>query len=127
MTKKYIIKNIILTILGYISIYMIYQPEPLISILCIIILYQINVYSTSIIIAKRTTCFSLIMAIFTTLSIVWGDNLINYESTMILSLKTFIIFIFLYPILINIMKIFFGLELKDCKNKYSPPRKESVL
>ncbi|MCI9398229.1 MAG: hypothetical protein HFJ07_00135 [Lachnospiraceae bacterium] len=100
-------RGVVYTVLAYISIYMLYYPQPLISVFCIMVLYYINKRGIFTETTEREIKFSIVMGIIISISIVWGKNLVEYESTLFLAVRTILLIMALCPFFINVMKIFF--------------------
>ena len=68
-------RGVVYTVLAYISIYMLYYPQPLISVFCIMVLYYINKRGIFTETTEREIKFSIVMGIIISISIVVGEEL----------------------------------------------------
>lgn len=103
----YKVRSALYTAFAYISLYMLYFPGALTSVLCAVAFYWLNKQGIIRNVSKREMKFSVCMGIIIAISIVWGKNLVEYDSTRVFSAKTILLIIGLCPVLTNIMKIFF--------------------
>lgn len=108
---------IVFTGLAFISLYFLYLPKPLVSVLCLAAVFVIQKKGLAVSTSKREWVFSAAFGVLFALSVVWGKNLAAYGAAQIFHIKTLLLSACLSPFFVSVMKLFF-----TCR--FSLPEKE---